>query len=275
MRWMLSTAIALLLFAAALAGCGGGDDGDSTGSIRPGGEQASKEAAEEPNGTADRPAAAGQGAGSGGPDETTAAEPAGPAQRRAGKTASGRPAGKHVSLATNPKAIPGAEVTPTGAVQTLPPSEAGQSEAMKNSYASIRTFGSEAEGREATDITFALVQYLNARASGDWATACARLYSLLRDGVEKQAAESGAPSPTGDGCPAAYGSLMERASRPASAEAAKVDVASVRRGEGNRAFVIYKTPDTVSADMPMYLEDGVWKVGAIEAYVLTPADLAE
>ena len=44
----------------------------------------------------------------------------------------------------------------------------------------------------------------------------------------------------------------------------------MRRGEENRAFVIYKTPDTLSADMPLYMEDGVWKVAAVEAYVLRP-----
>ena len=61
--------------------------------------------------------------------------------------------------------------------------------------------------------------------------------------------------------------MRRRGSKAASADAAQIDVASVRRGEGNRAFVIYKTPQTLSADMPMYLDGEVWTVGAIEAYV--------
>lgn len=165
---------------------------------------------------------------------------------------------RSAALVTDPSAVAGARVTSTGAVQTLPPREEARVKAMENSYASIRVFGEEATDEEATDITFALVQYLSARADGDWPTACARLYSVLRSGVEK-----------GRSCVEAYARLMSRVPISARAAAAKIDVASVRR-EGDRAFVIYKTPATLSADMPMYVEDGVWKVGAIEAYALRP-----
>jgi hypothetical protein len=158
--------------------------------------------------------------------------------------------------------IPNARVTATGAVQTLPPSEEAQRTAHENSYSSIKAFGAETSGEEATAITFALVEYLTAKAEGDWATACARLYSVLREDLERSAG--------GRGCPDAYGEMMSRVPRATLAEQAKIDVSSVRRGEDDRAFVVYKTPDTLSADMPMYVEDGVWKVGAIEAYVLTP-----
>jgi len=167
------------------------------------------------------------------------------------------------ALAAEPGSIRSARVTATGAVQTLPPSGTAQAEALKNSYSSIKSFGLEAEGADATEITFALVQYLDAKARGDWATACARIYSVLRASLEKEGAD----------CATVAGSLLSRASASSRAEAASIDVASVRRGEGNRAFVIYKTPHTLSADMPMYLEGGVWTVGALEAYVLTPEQL--
>jgi hypothetical protein len=174
------------------------------------------------------------------------------------------------SLETDPDAIRGAIVTDTGAVQTLEPDDVSREEAMDNSYSSIKAFGEEVEGQEATDITFALLQYLTAKASGDWATACARLYSVLRDNLADAAAKSEDPAVREAGCAAAYGELMKNSSRSAAAEAAEVDVASIRRGEDDRAFVIYKTPDTLSADMPMYLDGGVWTVGALQAYVLTP-----
>jgi hypothetical protein len=172
-----------------------------------------------------------------------------------------------VDLTVDPERIKGARLTPTGAVQTVPPSAKDRGVAKRNSYPSINSFGFEAEGEEATNITFALVQYLTAKAQGDWATACARLYGPLREDLEGLGRAAGEPPRS---CPEAYGALMGRASASIRAEQAMIDVSSVRRGEGNRAFVVYKTPDTLSADMPMYVEDGVWKVGAIDAYVLTP-----
>lgn len=244
--------LALLLTSLTLAACGGGDDESpattaterSTAGTAPAGASRGKEGNDSASAAAD-PAADGTGGGDSGSGPNRADRPA--------------------SLATDPGSIRGARVTATGAVQTLPPSEAGRAEAMENSYASIRAFGEESEGEEATDITFALVQYLDAKAHGDWATACARLYSVLRENLEKSAA--------GRDCPEVYGTLMSRVPADSRAAAAEIDVASVRRGEGNRAFVIYKTPDTLSADMPMYLDGGVWTVGAVEAYALTPEQL--
>jgi hypothetical protein len=148
-------------------------------------------------------------------------------------------------------------------VQTLAPDPGEREVAQENSYSSIKAFGEEAEGEEATNITFALVQYLTAKADGDWATACARLYSVLRQSFERDGAS----------CTETYGALVGRSAQSTREEQARIDVSSVRRGEGNRAFVIYKTPQTLSADMPMYVEEGIWKVAAIEAYALRPDQL--
>jgi hypothetical protein len=218
--------------------------------------------------------------GEDGPAETTAAEtkrpPAAPAKQPGsgkgpgGKAAparstEGTPADPDVDLSTDPASIPEAIVTGSGAVQTLAPSEAARRSAQKNSYSSIKAFGEEAGGDEATEITFALVQYLTAKADGDWDTTCARIYGPLRANLERG----------GRSCPQSFGALMSRSAESTRAEQARIDVSSIRRGEGNRAFVIYKTPQTLSADMPMYVEEGIWKVGAIEAYVLTPEQVGE
>lgn len=208
--------------------------------------------------------------GDGDEEETTSATgpPAQAKDRkapRAGKEGSGAQGdggAKDVDLSVRPRSVENARVTETGSVQTLPPSEKSRQTAQKNTYSSISSFGAETEGEEATNITFALVQYLDAKASGDWATACARLYGVLREGLEDSA--------EGKPCPQVYGQLVSRVPRSERVEQAKIDISSVRRGEGNRAFVIYKTPDTVSVDMPMYVEDGIWKVGAVDAYALTP-----
>jgi hypothetical protein len=234
-----------------LAACGGDDDA-STGESPP---------------SANGGAVSGPGQGVGGGQQDGAANgDGGGSQGNGGEGGSagqgGNDAVDRVDLSVRPNSIKAARVTETGAVQTLPPKPQAQQTAQKNTYGSIRGFGAEAEGEEATNITFALVQYLDAKAGGDWVTACARIYSVLRANLEDPE--------QGKGCPQTFGELMSRSPQASRAEQAQIDVSSVRRGEGNRAFVIYKTPQTLSADMPMYVEDGVWKVGAIEAYALRP-----
>ena len=249
---LLLLALLELDLAVPLAGCGDDDDGGDGGSAKTpsaleaggygaGGEQAGGES--RAGGRAGGEGASGSSGSASSPEEPSAAGPA------------------PVDLTVDPGSIRGARVTATGAVQTLPPNEQAQETAQENGYSSINSFGEEAAGEEATEITFALVQYLTARVEGDWATACARLYGVLRDNLE---------SSTGRPCPDAYGELMSRVSKASLEEQARIDVSSVRRGDSDRAFVVYKTPDTLSADMPMYVEDGVWKVGALEAYALTP-----
>jgi len=269
MRRLFPLLLVLLVVALMLPACGGEEDEGSEGR------------------TGTSPAAVEEGRGE---KEVTGASPARnddakEADGRGRRSASGaspgrvgaggnshrtdRPEGPtlKVDLKVRPGSIRGARVTSTGAVQTLPPDESARNTAQENSYSSIKQFGEEASGEEATDITFALVQYLTAKVEGDWPTACARLYDPLRERLER-GADGAARS-----CPEVFGELMSRVPQASLAEQAKIDVSSVRRGGDDRAFVIYKTPDTLSADMPMYLKDGVWKVGALEAYVLTQSQI--
>lgn len=250
-----STLLVLLALVLALGACGGSDDDE-------GGTSASTTTAPQSAGADAAPGEAGAQGGAKGE-----ADAAGPAPSPDGNAAGGggSKGSADVNLSVDPSRIRGAVVTETGAVQTLEPDSEAQETAQENSYSSIKAFGEEAEGEEATNITFGLVQYLDAKVNGDGATACARLYSVLREALEKQS-ESGS-------CPERFEAMMARASKANHEEQAKIDVSSVRRGEGNRAFVIYKTPQTLSADMPMYVEDGIWKVGALEAYVLRPEQL--
>jgi len=247
-----ATALAAAALALGLGACGGGGGGESS--------TASTETRAATGGGSQGGGAAGEAGAAG--REASAGKQGGGAKKAGAK---GKGGSARVDLSTDPARIRGARVTSTGAVQTLPPSARDQASAQHNSYASIRAFGAAAEGSEATDISFALLQYLSAKAEADWATACARLYSVLRESVERQ------PGAAGQGCPAAFGDLMKTVPRSVLAEQAKIDVSSVRR-EGDKAFVIYKTPDTLSADMPMRLDGGVWVMGAIEAYALRPGE---
>ncbi|MEX2447898.1 MAG: hypothetical protein WD404_04040 [Solirubrobacterales bacterium] len=243
-RWLALGGAAALL-ASGLAACGDDDDQATT---------ASDAAAR-----SDGPGAPEGGKGGDGANEGDGGAAQG---RKAGGQGGGDGGATGVDLRVRPGSVEGARVTATGAVQTLPPSEQSHRTAQKNTYGSIRDFGAEAEGEEATNITFGLVQYLDAKARGDWATACARIYSVLRENLED--------TEKGRSCAETFGTLMQRVPKANRVEQARIDVSSVRRGSGNRAFVIYKTPDTLSVDMPMYVEDGVWKVAALEAYALTP-----
>jgi hypothetical protein len=279
-KTFVALTLVLLLGAGALvSGCGGGgSSSERTVASSPaqaqtpnGGGVAAGSRKREAGETAHR---AGGSAGAKAHEESASAGGSGKRRRSASAGDSGRHE-KAASLDTRPHSIAGAIVTAAGAVQTLPPSERRQTEALHYSYPSIRNFGEEVSGSEATTITFAMLQYLDAKAQGEWATACARLYSVLREHLSELAARSEDPAVREGGCPAAFATLAEPASSQKVATEAEVDVASIRKGEDNRAFVIYKTPETVSADMPMYLENGIWTVGALEAYVLTPEQLEE
>lgn len=253
--------LATALAAAVLSACGGGgESGEQTTSAAVGTEKAAGAAQAEPEPGDEKAGEAGRQDDGGG--------------AAASRRSTGGGAASRVRLSTDPRSVKGARVTRTGAVQTLPPTPADREEAMANTYASIKAYGEEVEGADATAITFALVQYLSARAGGDAATACARLYSVLRDNLLRLASRSDDPAVREGGCPVAFGVLTKGAPATALGDAARIDVASVRR-QGNRAFVIYKTPETISVDMPMYLEDGNWVVGAIEAYALTPQMVAQ
>jgi hypothetical protein len=238
----------LVLLCISLVSCGGDDASTSTSA-------AGADAAKTPTGgqAATTPGAK-QGDGGG-----EKGKPAAGQDKSSGK-GNGRRA---AALPADPRRIPGAIVTPTGVVQTEPPSAPAHTKALDNSYASIKAFGEEPSSAETTEITAALQAYLSARARGEWPTACALLYSRLQEGLPNLA-ESGEQDA---GCPAIIARLTSRAPQQTLQRQAEIDVAGVRR-EGERAFVIFSSADSVSADMPMYFEDGGWKVGALEAYAL-------
>ncbi len=251
----------LVVLAAAFAGCGGcGDDGDD--------KPPSTAASTPDRAAADKPGTKGAEDPAAGPGKNASKGQS--SKKENGSSGSQGGSSGTVDLSTDPDKLPGAIVTGTGAVQTLPPDAQDHETAQRNSYSSIKAFGEEVSGEEATEITFALAQFLTAKAEGDWATACARLYSPLRQQFEELASKANDPDTRNAGCTAAFGAVMGRSAPSTRAEAAKIDVSSIRRGEGNRAFVIYKTPRTLSADMPMYLDGGIWTVGAVEAYTLRP-----
>jgi hypothetical protein len=247
---VLPAFILLTLLSVSVVACGGADN--------------PPDASTSPGAASTSPASTGRVSGGttgeGKPDEPTRSA----AGTGRGASSTSRTTEKRIAaLATDPKHIPGAIVTGTGAVQTLPPSVEAQQEAMHNSYGSIKAFGSEAGTDETTEITAALQAYLSAKARGDWQVACSLLYSQLQERSQDLAE---APQED-EGCPTLLASLNSEVPTALLEKQSEIDVAEVRR-EGERAFVIFSSADSVSADMPMYFEDDGWKVGALEAYAL-------
>lgn len=247
-------ALALATALLALAGCGG--DGSTTTT--------------EAGGDVGSPSTAGGG--------TPGQGPAGDGEAEAPRETGGEPGGSSTEADAGgggesdggngqppaPRA-PGQRITSSGAVQSLPPSSENQEKALDNSYASIKAFGSEPGAAETTAITASLQGFLTAKAQGSWAAACALLTERLAPGLANFAPlVKGNPDP---GCPEILAVILKDAPREVLAREARIDVAAVRV-EGDRGFVIYSTPESISADMPMYLEAGGWKVGALEAYAL-------
>jgi hypothetical protein len=255
-RCALAVMLAVLAMAAALAGCGGGDSSAPTDTAPATATAQGDASSAGPGGEADE-----SGDGQRGGGGSVASDNGGSGPGAGDGSGSGEPS----PAATKPPRAPGQRTLPSGVVQSLPPSPVAREEALENTYGSIKAFGTEAApGAETTAITGALQGYLAATAAGDWAAACSLLSSTLGPGLRKYEAAVKAPNP---GCPQILEALMANLPATVLARQAKIDVAEVRI-DGDRGFVVYATPESVSVDMPMLLEGGAWKVGAIEAYAL-------
>jgi hypothetical protein len=126
---------------------------------------------------------------------------------------------------------------------------------------SIQEYGEEAPASEMDEAAAALHNFLDARAAGDWASACSFLATDVVETLEKLASQ--AKELQGADCAAILGRLTNPAATEAiRAEAAQADVASLRV-EGDGGFVIYRGIDDAVQAVAMRKEDGEWKVGSL------------
>jgi hypothetical protein len=124
---------------------------------------------------------------------------------------------------------------------------------------SVQEFGQEADDSERDEAATALHNFLDARAAEDWESACSFLAEEVRESLEKLAAQ--ADQAEDISCAGILAKLTNRAALPAlRSEAARADVGSLRI-EGDRAFILYRSGDTVFT-VPMANEDGSWKVAS-------------
>jgi len=131
---------------------------------------------------------------------------------------------------------------------------------VKGGDNSVQEFGGEADASELDEAATVLHNFLDARAAGDWAAACAYMSSGVVDSFKQLAAQGKQVKDTS--CAGILEALTNPAAKQAmQAEAEQADVVSLRT-EGEQAFVIYTAIGTVYA-MPMANEDGDWKVASL------------
>lgn len=125
---------------------------------------------------------------------------------------------------------------------------------------SIQDFGSEGGSSERDRAAAVLHAFLDAQAEASWAKACFYLSAELVASIEEFAHQYG-PKP-GASCGDVLAKLSEKATPAMLREVAEVDVASLRI-EGEKAFLIYTAKDGSVNAIPMYYEEGVWKVAGV------------
>lgn len=124
---------------------------------------------------------------------------------------------------------------------------------------SIPTYGSEAPSSEQSVATKSLRAYLEARAGGDWAGACAHMGAQVQKQVQLLVSGSGGKS---EGCAAAYLKISSRGSLSERANPLKGGLVAFRV-DGENAFALFYGPGNQQYMMPMVSEGGSWKVNQI------------
>ena len=247
MRLANLTFLALLAASLALVGCGGGDGAQSAttaSSTAAGGEMTTLGRQESANG------AGGQGRGS----ERPAGKPEAPEEVPA--SAPKRSEGKVVVPPTSSAAVPGTEGASPG-VKTV-----------KGGDNSVQRYGIESDRSRLLEAAGTVQAYLNARLARDWEGACSYLTEKVRSGLERFAAKARGESVGPSGCAEGMKALSEKATQAVLRQSATIEkVLSLRTGGeigADQGFLLYVgPPESTLYSVPMNLEGGEWKVGAM------------
>jgi hypothetical protein len=127
---------------------------------------------------------------------------------------------------------------------------------------SIQESGQEASEAELQAAAAVLHAYLDARVAHRWNDACfylsASAVALLEQVASRFGKDKGIES-----CPEVLEALSAGSSQSALEEAAKADVGSLRL-EGDHGFLLYRGVGGVAYAIPVVIEGGAWKVGAVD-----------
>lgn len=162
------------------------------------------------------------------------------------------------AAATSPRTA-AAPVSTTRETRSKPESKPGPASPAR-AYGSIASYGHEAAGGDRTAVVAALHGYLAAIAAGNWPTACGDLSSAIKRQLAAVLAR--AAGSVGDGCARALQALIGRTPQSLRRAQMRVRVIAVRT-DGDRAFVLYRSPVMPRATISMLRESGHWTAGVL------------
>lgn len=247
MRWLLAVAICAAL---ALGGCGGGSDTNTASA--PSSTTQATASAPQPS----RQSAAGQKEGKG-------MQPDGSVTKGVGKDSGpSQQSAKVVKVPPISSAPVAGSKAPAPGVKTV-----------KGGDNSVQGYGAESSEAARTEAAIALQAYFNARLQEDWASACSYLAQRPKAELEKLAPGASEQAEGLAGCAGAMAALGEGAPQAQRREDATITEVLSFRGEGDisgdPSYLIFTgPPGSTLYSMPMYLEEGGWKVGLAQ-----PAEL--
>ena len=134
-------------------------------------------------------------------------------------------------------------------------------EETTDSGAAIRDFGHEATGPQAQQPEAVVLDYLDARAAGEWSRACSKLTESDRR-VFATVAATRLHTGQKPGCAAAMEHFTQRLSRSERAGLADAEIEVVRIG-GGQGYAIYALPSGAEYAMRLQTEVGEWKIAGI------------
>jgi hypothetical protein len=131
---------------------------------------------------------------------------------------------------------------------------------------SIQEYGEEKDESELQEAAEAVHGFFVARATGEWTKACGYLSKAMSEQLEQLAASS--TSLKDKGCASFLQAFTSQLSASAWRQSTAVDAGSLRQ-EGEQAFLIYYgEPHKMVYAMPLKIEDGQFKVGALSGDAL-------
>jgi hypothetical protein len=136
---------------------------------------------------------------------------------------------------------------------------------VKGGDNSISEFGAESGESELEEAAETVHSFFVARATGDWEGACAALSKAVIEQLEQLATSS--TSIKDKGCASFLQAFTSKLSASEWQEATTVDAGSLRQ-EGEQAFLIYYGPGKAVYAMPLSVENGQFKVGALSGDAL-------
>lgn len=131
---------------------------------------------------------------------------------------------------------------------------------------SIQEFGEEKGESELQEAAETVHGFYVARATGDWKAACGYLSKAMSEQLEQLAASS--TELANKGCASFLEAFTGKLSASAWREITTVDAGSLRQ-EGEQAFLIYFGADKKAYAMPLKVEGGEFKVGALAGDALS------